>query len=174
MSVPLLLLCIACLLVILSLVLILLVKRVKNKSLIPPGKIVYDDLQGSSFSLYSKKYPLVGKPDLILKKGWKWVPVEVKTGNHHEPRPNHVMQLLSYCQLIKDHFRKSSSYGYILYPDTGKRFKIPFNRSGKKQLKQSIHQMREMLKTGIIKRNHTSKQKCDGCFFKSSCQSRVK
>lgn len=174
MSVVSILLATASLFFILSLLFLILVKQGKNNALIPSGKIVYDDLHGSSFSLHSKKYPLVGKPDLILKKGWKWVPVEVKTGHHHEPRSHHVMQLLSYCQLIKDHFKKSSPYGYLIYPDTDKRFKIPFKRSGKKQLKQSIHHMNEMLNSGIISRNHTSKQKCDGCVFKSSCQRRVK
>ncbi len=158
----------------LSLFFLILVRRTKNDSLIPSGKIVYDDLHGPSFSLHSKKYPLAGRPDLILKKGWKYIPVEVKTSNHHEPRPHHVIQIIAYCQLITDHFEKSSPYGYLIYSDTGKRFKIQFKHAEKKQLKQTIHQMNEMLQTGNIIRNHDNKQKCSGCILRSKCQKRVR
>ncbi len=153
---------------------IFVVEKSKKNSLLPSGRIVYDDLHGSPHSLYSKKFPLVGKPDLILKKGWKRIPVEIKTGNHQNPKSHHVMQLLSYCQLAKEHYHRPSPYGYLLYVDTHKRFKIPFSFKEKKQLKLTINMMSETLRTKKVIRNHQNKGKCDGCKMNSFCQAKIK
>ena len=154
--------------------LIFVVAKSKKHSLIPSGRIVYDDLHGSSHSLYSKKYPLVGKPDLILKKGWKRIPVEIKTGNHQNPKSHHIMQLLSYCQLAKEHYHRPSPYGYLLYVDTNKQFKIPFSFNQKKQLKLIINLMSDTLRTEKVIRNHQNKRKCNKCKMKSFCQAKIK
>ena len=154
--------------------LIIWVKKSKKTSLIPSGRIIYDDLHGSPPSLYSEKYPLVGKPDLILKKGWKRIPIEVKTGNHQRKKSHHVMQLLSYCQLAKENYRRPSPYGYLIYTDTNKRFKISFTYKEKKLLKSTIDQMRKILQTEKVIRNHQDKGKCSGCEMNSLCQAKIK
>jgi len=156
-----------------GLFIIYLINKSKQNSLIPSGKIIYDDLHGSSYSLYSNKYPLVGKPDLIIKKGWRRIPIEVKTGNHHFPKIHHMMQLIAYCQLTKEHFNKSTPFGYLIYPDTKKRFKIAFSRAEKNQLRENIHLMRNTMDTGIVYRNHDNKKKCDSCKMKNICKKKI-
>ncbi|MBS3777832.1 MAG: Dna2/Cas4 domain-containing protein, partial [Candidatus Thermoplasmatota archaeon] len=143
---------------VIGIVVLFIVKRSKDDALIPSGKIIFDDLHGSSFSLYSHKYPLVGKPDLVIKKGWKYLPVEVKTGNHHFPKLHHVMQLMAYCQLVKEHYHKATPYGYLIYIDTGKRFKIPYRTVEKKRLKKSLQDMNRAIINHEIIRNHENKR----------------
>lgn len=157
----------------LGIVVLFFVKRSKNDALIPSGKIVFDDLHGSSFSLYSKLYPLVGKPDLVIKKRWKRIPVEVKTGKHYSPKMHHVMQLMAYCQLVKEHYGKSTPYGYLIYTDIGKRFKIPYQKSEKKRLERNLTAMNKAIATNEIVRNHESKRKCNHCNMRSVCQKNV-
>jgi CRISPR-associated protein Cas4 len=165
---------VAIVLISVGIALIFWVKKSKKISLIPSGKIIYDDLHGSPSSLTSKKYPLIGKPDLILKKGWKRIPVEIKTGNHQYPKSHHVMQLLSYCQLAKENYRRPSPYGYLVYTDTNKRFKIQFTYKEKKILKSTIDQMQQILQTEKVIRNHHDKGKCNGCKMNSFCQAKIK
>jgi CRISPR-associated protein Cas4 len=158
---------------VLGFIILFIAKKEKNHSLIPKGKIVYDDLHDSSQSLYSMKYPLVGKPDLVLKKGWKRIPIEVKSGNHAEPRDHHVMQLMAYCQLCKEHYHKASPYGYLIYPDTGKRFKINYNGERKKRVKDTLKKMKLATRTAMVKRNHQNRMKCSGCKMKSFCEEKI-
>lgn len=125
-------------------------------------------------SLYSSLYPLAGKPDLIIKKGWKYIPVEIKTGNHHYPKKHHVIQVIAYCQLIKEVYKKTPPFGYLIYSDTKKRFKIPFTQMEIKQLKMSIIQMKEMINQDQIHRNHNNKNRCNHCNMRAKCNYRLK
>lgn len=149
------------------------VHKGKQRDLLPRGKIVFNDLKGESYSLYSTKYPLVGKPDLIFKKRGKFIPVEIKTGNHIHPKNHHVMQLISYCQLITEHYGKITPYGYLIYPDTGKRFKISFDRLVKKQLSRILSDMSESDSKNRIMRNHDEKYRCNHCNLNKVCNQRI-
>lgn len=157
----------------LGFIILYLVRKSKNNSLIPSGKIVYDDLHDSPSSLYSMKYPLVGKPDLVLKRLWRRIPIEVKSGNHVEPRNHHIIQLMAYCQLCKEHYHKSSPYGYLIYPDTGNRFKINYDHVQKKRVKDTLKQMQNIVRVGSVKRNHQHKKKCIHCKMKSFCEQKI-
>jgi len=155
-------------------IIIAIILKSKDNSLIPSGKIVYNDLYGEMNSLYSSLYPLAGKPDLIIKKGWKYIPVEIKTGNHHNPKKHHVIQVIAYCQLIKELYKKTPPFGYLIYSDTKKRFKIPFTQMEIKQLKMSITQMKEMINQDQIHRNHNDKNRCNHCNMRAKCNYRLK
>lgn len=161
------------LLVVLGLVLRIFVNRSKRNAFIPKGKIVFDDLHGANYSLKSRIYPLIGKPDLVVKRGWRLIPVEIKTGNHHEPKNHHIMQLIAYCQLVSEQYHKSVPYGFLIYPNTGNRFKIYFNRKRRKKLKKSLQQMNNAIDYGYIKRNHEIKNKCNNCKLKSVCNYKI-
>ena len=156
-----------------GIIIIFFVHKSKRDSLIPSGKIVFDDLHGESFSLYSRQYPLVGKPDLIIKKGGKFIPIEIKTGHHHQPKSHHLMQLIAYCQLTKEHYRKSTPYGYLIYSDTKKRFKIQFTPSKQYQLELSLSQMNEIIKKKQASPNHQRKNKCNHCNMNVFCTKKI-
>lgn len=146
-----------------------IISRSRKDSLIPPGKIIYNDLHGESHSLYSKKYPLVGKPDLIIKKGWKFIPVEIKTGRHYQPKKHHVMQLIAYCQLTKEVYKKSTPYGFIIYSDTNKRFKIPYTSKEKKQLITILKQMQQMNDINQVHPEYVKLSRCNHCNMRYHC-----
>lgn len=150
-----------------------IVKKGKENSLIPNGKIVFNDLQGESYSLYSSIYPLIGKPDLVIKKGRKIIPIELKTGHHLHPRAHHVMQLIAYCQITTEYFHKSTPYGYIIYSDTCKRFKIPFDQNAKNRLKKSIEDMKMIRDQNKVIRNHHLRNKCNHCNLKNVCNQKI-
>jgi CRISPR-associated exonuclease Cas4 len=158
----------------LCIIIVIIIWKSKDNTLIPSGKIIYNDLLGEMDSLYSSTYPLAGKPDLIIKKGWKYIPVEIKTGNHRYPKKHHVMQVISYCQLIKETYTKTPSFGYLIYSDTKKRFKIPFTQLEIKQLELSLAQMKEMITQNQIRRNHNNKNRCNHCNMRGNCTYRVK
>jgi CRISPR-associated exonuclease Cas4 len=117
----------------------------KKDQLIPSGDLIYDDLCSPSKILYSNRYGLSGKPDYILKNKDGYIPVEVKIGQHCHPQRHHIMQLICYGQIVKDHFGQSVPYGILVYYDTKKQFSIAFTREREKQLKQTVSLMRRIL-----------------------------
>ena len=80
------------------------VRKLKIKHKIQDGKIIYSDLNMPAKPLFSKRYRISGKPDYIIKKDGHQIPVEVKTGQYHEPKKNHVFQLAAYCQILEENY----------------------------------------------------------------------
>lgn len=146
-------------------------KLTKSAHLIPDGQPIYEDLFEQSKPLYSSVLPLVGKPDYILKTEEGFVPVEIKTGNHSHPRKHHVMQLVSYCQLVEDCFGKRPAYGLLVYFDSKKQFQIPFTNSMKRQLHETIEIMKQISEKGWD--DHVNEfidtKKCGSCTMRSYC-----
>ncbi len=165
---------IACFFFLLSVIILIIIRKARENSLIPSGKIVYNDLYGEMDSLYSSVYPLAGKPDLIIKRGRKYIPIEIKTGNHHYPKKHHVMQAIAYGYLIKEVYKRSPRYCYLIYSDTKKRFKIPFTEKEITQLKNCITEMEEMIDHNHIRRNHNDKNRCIHCNMRAKCEYRLK
>jgi CRISPR-associated exonuclease Cas4 len=135
------------------------------------GKIIYSDIFQNERSLFSDKLNLSGKPDYLVKtKKGIIIPVEVKTGVHEDPLKHHVMQLIAYCQLVEDTTGQKVPYGLLFYYDTGKRFKIPFDRIHRSELHQTIREMRSSLETGFVERNHKEPSKCIHCSMRRYCK----
>lgn len=144
--------------------------REKKRYNIHNAKIVYSDIQRNERSLYSHTLQLAGKPDYLIKtKNGHILPVEVKTGWHEEPLKHHVMQLIAYCQLVEETKGTHVPYGVLVYYDTDVRFRIPFNTYYKHELKESIHHMREALRTGDVKINHEDPTRCKHCSVRRYC-----
>ena len=154
--------------------------KIKNKQFrmdynIYDGKIIYSDLKESNKPLFSSKYHISGKPDYILKKRRnRYIPIEVKTGIHEKPKIEHIMQLISYCQLVEETYKQKCPYGILIYYDTKKQFKIPYSNQYKSLLKNTIKTMREQLQTKEIERNHQDVNKCKHCSMKTYCHENIK
>jgi CRISPR-associated protein Cas4 len=147
---------------------------IKKKYFAFTGKIVYEDLQKPSKSLYSNTLSLCGKPDYILKlKKNIVIPVEVKTGNHKQPKKHHIMQLIAYCQLVQETYHKSVPYGLLIYYDSKSQFKIPYDHNYKKALSATIDTMKKQVKNGNVLRNHTSLKKCLTCSMGNFCNQKL-
>ena len=138
------------------------------------GKIIYSDLQETNKTLFSRTHQISGKPDYILKKRKNlYIPIEVKTGKHEKPKIEHIMQLISYCQLVEETYKQTCPYGILIYYDTKKQFKIPNSNQYKSLLKNTIQTMREQLHTQDIETNHNDPAKCKHCSMKTYCHEQI-
>ena len=143
-------------------------KKLKEKHNIPNGKITYQDLSKPAKSFFSKRYRITGKPDYIIKNKNFYIPIELKTGNSKEPQKNHILQLAAYCQLLEENYGRFCPYGVIVYSDKLK-FKIPFDPKIRFELESNVKNMRQILKTGKIHRNHNDLSRCKNCSVKQYC-----
>lgn len=108
--------------------------ELENQDLVPDGEI-------PSITLRSDKYGLVGKPDMLMKKGGEHIPIEIKSTYAKErPYPSHILQLASYCLLIKEAYGVSPSYGIIRYKN--KEFEISYTKELERSLLTQIKSMR--------------------------------
>lgn len=149
------------------------IKNLKHERKIQDGKIAYSDLNIPAKALFSRRYRISGKPDYIVKNNHNYIPVEVKTGYHIEPQKHHVLQLAAYCQLVEDNYTGFTPHGLLIYNDTSKQFKIPFDPSLRFELESTIKKMRNLLKTNEIKRNHSDPHKCKNCSMKMYCDTKI-
>lgn len=149
------------------------VERVKTKYKIQDGKITYSDLNIPEKPFFSPRYRITGKPDYIVKKKNHYVPVEVKTGWHHEPQKNHTFQLATYCQLLEDTYGGLVPYGMLIYSDTSQQYMIPFDPKLRFELESIVKRMRKELKTGKIIRNHQDPHRCKSCSMRTYCKMKI-
>ena len=131
------------------------------------------DLHKPGETLSSSKYGLIGKPDYIVEQKNYFIPVEVKTGLHFQPEKNHIMQLATYCQLVEENYHRFTPYGILVYYDTGKQFTIPFDPKLRFELENILREMREILRTKKVIRNHNSPQKCKTCSMNKYCTQKI-
>jgi len=145
------------------------IKKLKFDNKIQEGKIIYSDLNIPEKSFFSRRYRISGKPDYIIEKNGYYIPVEVKSGNHINAKKGHIYQLMAYCQLLEDYYNCFIPYGILVYNETSKQFKIPFDPKMRFELEYSIKEMRRALNCNMIQRNHYEIQKCIKCSMREHC-----
>jgi len=145
--------------------------KIKHK--IQDGNIIYSDLNIPAKTLFSKRYRISGKPDYIIKKDGYHIPIELKTGQHHEPKKNHVFQLAAYCQILEENYGCFVPFGILVYKDTCKQYKIPFDPKTRFELETAIKKMRHILKTKKNARNHNDLYKCKSCSMRRYCDKKI-
>ncbi|MDG6228778.1 MAG: CRISPR-associated protein Cas4 [Candidatus Thermoplasmatota archaeon] len=134
------------------------------------GRIIYSDIVRNERPLVSKRYGFSGKPDyLVQTKDGTIIPVEVKSGTHDKPNKHHVMQLIAYCQLVEESFERSVPYGLLVYSESNRRFRIPFDAAHISTLKQTLYDMHDILRTGEVLANHEEPGRCMHCSMKRYC-----
>lgn len=167
------------LLLIISIILIIISKSIKQKANsikkqhnIQQGKITYSDLNKPGKPFFSRKYRITGKPDYIIQKSNRHIPVELKTSNQNEPQQNHVFQLASYCALLEEYYGGFVPYGILVYNNLYQ-YKIPFDPKIRFELESTIHGMRNSIKTGRISINHSDPRRCKSCSMKEHCNNKI-
>ena len=148
------------------------VKKVKKIHKIQDGEITYSDLNIPAKPLYSYYYKIAGKPDYIVKKNNQFIPVEVKTGDNNIPQKNHVLQLAAYCQLVEENYKSFVPFGVLVY-NKSKQHKIPFDPTLRFELEQSIKDMKYILQTKSLTRNHNDPNRCRNCSMRSYCEMKI-
>ncbi len=147
--------------------------RLREVHGIEKGAVEYvDALDETTEMLISEKYGLKGRPDYILKREGKLVPVEVKTGRvPRGPLFSHIVQLAAYCLLLEEKYKQPPPYGIIRYADV--QHKIEYTSDLKKTLISKIQDMKEILHGGEAHRNHKRPNKCKGCSRRDMCPEKL-
>ena len=148
------------------------VRNLKTVNKIQDGKITYSDLSKPGKPFFSKRYRIAGKPDYIVKKNKRYIPVEVKTGTHNDPQKNHIFQLASYCHLLEENYGGFVPYGILVYNNTYQ-YKIPFDPKIRFEFENTLKNMRNAMKTGRITRNHNDYYKCKNCSMQIYCEDKL-
>ncbi|RLF40482.1 MAG: CRISPR-associated protein Cas4 [Thermoplasmata archaeon] len=173
MNLPMIILIIGILFFLISIILRTHISHIKQRYSIQKGEIKYVDIHKPGELLFSSKYRLTGKPDYIVRQKDYLIPVEVKTGLHLQPEKNHVMQLAAYCQLVEESYHRFTPYGILVYYDTGRQFTIPFDPKLRFELENTLKEMRRVIKTKKVVRNHDSPERCRRCSMNKYCTQKL-
>ncbi|MEM3852652.1 MAG: PD-(D/E)XK nuclease family protein [Methanomassiliicoccales archaeon] len=114
--------------------------------------------------LLSRRFAVAGKPDMVLRRGGGFVPVEMKSAEvNGNPREWDVAQLLTYC-LIVEETMGFVPYGMLIYPNVT--FTIPWDAARREYVVDLINEVR----TGPYVRTN-ERWKCAHCPFRQVCLS---
>lgn len=135
------LLYLAIFLVLLGIILLLWTEISKRTFGILHSKRLYEDTATRpGRRLTSDTIALVGNPDYLIEHKQGIIPVEVKTGRTPEkPRFHHVLQLIAYCHLVEQNYRKRPQFGIIKYPE--KEFEVLYTLEYEKLLFEQVNQI---------------------------------
>jgi CRISPR-associated exonuclease Cas4 len=137
---------------------------------LPEGELVYEDADGLGEPLSSSGYPLVGKPDYVVKLAdGRPVPIELKLNVRDvtAPHSNHMIQLAAYCLILEDYFVQAPTHGILRYAD--REFTVEYTPSLRKKV---IRLLTEMARCNEHQPPPLAKQrvaKCRVCTFQAIC-----
>lgn len=146
--------------------------RLKQRSGVPAGSVVYDDA-GSWYKvvkpLFNRRLMLTGKPDYVIRhEDGSLIPVEYKSAAAPKrPYESHIMQLAAYCALVEDHYGQRPTYGVIRY--SNKSFEVDYTPQLEKELISILEDMRLDMADNDVPRSHDQWQRCKGCGFGEVC-----
>ncbi len=145
----------------------------REKHGIGSSDIVYiDELEERPKMFISKKYGLRGRPDYVLLSGEDHIPVEVKTGrNPKGPLFSHILQTGVYCLLLEEEYGKAPPFGLLKYESS--QHEIDYTSDMKKLVLNKVLEMRDLMVTKNVHRNHNRKGKCIHCSRRDKCPERL-
>ena len=166
----------AILLLIIAVVLLFQAGRTQKASGLPGGRVIYTDTRswGSKVEkpLYDASLALVGKPDYLVEKNGRYIPVEVKSGRAPQaPYDSHIYQLASYCLLVEKTLGSRPLYGIIHYEDRD--FAVDYTQELENSLLDILADMRRDERRQDVARSHDSPARCAGCGFRNICEQKL-
>ncbi len=149
--------------------------RQRKQTGLPGGRVIYSDM-GSwdevDKPFYDKKLRLTGKPDYLVERGGKIIPVEVKSGRAPEaPYDSHIYQLASYCLLVEKTMGKRPPYGIIHYANRD--FAVDYTPALEAALLDILGDMRRDEYRSAVDCSHSSPARCLGCGYRKICDQRL-
>jgi CRISPR-associated exonuclease Cas4 len=143
----------------------------KRRQVDVDGKVLYVGTDDQRL-LVSERYKLTGRPDYILMVGAELIPVDLKTGRQPRgPLFSHILQIAAYCLLLSDESGKRVSRGILKYGDV--EHEIEFDDELEALLLGKLEEMRGLMKSGDVHRNHNRAGKCTGCSRRQNCPERL-
>jgi CRISPR-associated exonuclease Cas4 len=134
------------------------------------GDIRYVGMESSRL-LKSERYGLTGRPDYILERNGEIIPIEVKSGRKPKgPLFSHVLQVAAYCLLLDEEGGKVS-HGILRYGDM--EHEVEFDAELRSILLGKLKEMRRLMGSGDVHRNHHRPGKCHSCSRREMCPERL-
>ncbi|MGQ9583576.1 MAG: PD-(D/E)XK nuclease family protein [Thermoplasmatota archaeon] len=128
--------------------------------------------EGGEGLLHSTRLGLRGRPDLILVRDGKRIPVEIKTGRTPRgPLFSHILQLGAYMLLVEESYGERPEEGIIRYPERDET--IENSEELRMLVAFKLDEMRAKMKSGDVHRSHRRPGKCRGCSRRSGCPERL-
>ena len=135
------------------------------------GEIKYVGTDDSQLYL-SERYGLSGRPDFVLEIDGQLIPGDLKTGRTPKgPLFSHILQVATYCLLIAESSGKRPPYGLLLYGS--EEHEIEFDAELEKILLEKVDEMRKLMRSGEVHRNHNRPGKCANCSRRESCPEKL-
>lgn len=135
------------------------------------GEIHYVGTDSSPL-YFSERYGLSGRPDFVLEIDGQLIPGDLKTGRTPKgPLFSHIMQVAAYCLLIAETTKRRPPYGILRYGNV--EHEIEFDPELERMLLEKLEEMRALMRTGEVHRNHNRPGKCAGCSRRESCPERL-
>lgn len=137
---------------------------------LPTGELVYEDADGEGETLSSATYPLMGKPDYIVKTpDGRPVPIELKLTVHDAsvPYENHKVQVGAYCLILEDYFEQPPTQGILRYADN--EFTIEYTPALRKKVIRLLSEMERCSEKQPPPLPNQRVNKCRACAFQPVC-----
>jgi len=135
------------------------------------GEIHYVGTDSSPL-YFSERYGLSGRPDFVLEIDGQLIPGALKTGRTPKgPLFSHILQVAAYCLLIAESSGKRPPYGLLRYGS--EEHEIEFDPEMEKILLEKLEEMRGLMRSGEVHRNHNRPGKCASCSRRDSCPEKL-
>ena len=171
----------AIILVIGGLILLWQAGRAQKGAGLPGGRIIYTDTRawGAKLEkpLYDGTLGLTGKPDYLVEKNGRLIPVEVKSGRAPQsPYDSHIYQVAAYCLLVEKSLGTRPPYGIIHYEDRD--FAIDYTQELENFVLDILADMRRddlhsKSKSAGVERSHENSARCARCGFRNVCEQKL-
>lgn len=119
-------------------------------------------------NLYSPKYGLSGKLDMLIITKNGYYPVDFKYTDKY-PGRNHLYQLGGYALLIEDEFREKVSEGFIYLIPKNDVLILNLTDKLKEEIIKMLDEMRLIIKREIMPPPTSYKNRCRECEFRNFC-----
>ena len=137
---------------------------------LPDGKLVYEDADGQGEPLSSVDYPLVGKPDYVVRApDGRPIPVELKLNVEGAAAPysNHIVQIAAYCLILEDYFEQVPTHGILRYAD--REFTIEYTPALRKKVIKLLALMGQCSEQAPPPLRSQKAARCRVCAFQAMC-----
>jgi CRISPR-associated exonuclease Cas4 len=121
--------------------------------------------------LYSNKYGLSGKADIVEMRGNEVIPVEYKKGKRRE-FDNDNIQLTAQALCLEEMFQTTISRGFIYHASSKKRREVLLDESLRNETIEIIETVRKLLINQTIP-SAEYKPRCEGCSLYNICLPRL-
>jgi len=142
---------------------------------LPAGRVIYSDtrLWGAvEKPFYNAELHLTGKPDYLVQKGGKIIPVEVKSSHVTDGAYDaHIIQLGVYCILVHRRYGKRPPYGILHYPNGT--YAVDFTPHFEQTVINLIEAIHAQDRVSEVARSHESHRQCSHCGYRLICDQKL-